>query len=116
MKRWYPFILIVGLVIFFSLQLFWGGQADYTPVTADPSIIYIEACLECHGDGQQPANIWSPDLSNEILLESEVRQIVHAGNWRMPAFPMIPDSILDSLTDYVVNKRFVVISDKETKL
>ena len=115
MKRWYPFILIVGLVIFFSLQLFLGGQEDYTPVTSDPSIIYVEACLECHGDGQQPANLWSPDLSNEILLESEVRQIVHAGNWRMPAFPMIPDSILDSLARFVTEKRFEINSDRETK-
>ena len=116
MKRWYPFILIVCLVIFFSLQLFLGGQEDYTPAASDPSIIYIEACLECHGDGQQPANLWSPDLSNEILLESEVRQIVLEGSWRMPAFPMIPDSILDSLTRYVVDKRFILNSGKETKL
>ena len=115
MKRWYPFILIIFLVLFFSLLLILGGEDDYKPVTSDPAIIYIEACLECHGDGRQPANLWSPDLSNEILLESEVRQIVHAGNWRMPAFPMIADSVLDSLTVYVANKRFILTNDKETE-
>ncbi len=72
------------------------------PATTDPGIIYQEACFECHGDAQQPANLWSPDLTQEILNASEVRQIIRHGNWRMPAFPLIPDSTLDSLVVYVV--------------
>ena len=107
MKRWIPFIFFICLALILASQLFFSGQSQYIPDNSDPGIIYKEACLECHGNGRQAANLWSPDLSDEILPESEIRQIVREGSWRMPAFPLIPDLLLDSLATYVAEKGFV---------
>ncbi len=107
MKKWIPFasILLVALVLVINLIL--GGNEKYRPTTSDPEVVYKEACLECHGNGDQAANLWSPDLTASLLTVPEVRQIVSEGNWRMPAFPFIPDSILDSLSVFVADKKFV---------
>ena len=102
MKKWIPFVLILGLALLLSFNLLFFGQKDYIPASSDPSVIYREACRDCHGDSSQPADLWSPELKNEVFLFSEVRQIVREGSWRMPAFPLIPDSTLDSLVYYVV--------------
>jgi mono/diheme cytochrome c family protein len=106
MKRWLPFIALIILAIFSTVFVITGGESDYLPESDDPGIIYQEVCVGCHGTGKSAGNIWSPDLAGEIVTESDVKKIVREGTWRMPAFPSIPDSILDSLAVYVAKKRF----------
>jgi mono/diheme cytochrome c family protein len=107
MRRWFPFIALVVLAVVSTVFLLTGGVSEYRPVRADAKIIYREACAECHGTSKSTGNLWSPELADEILTVNEVKIIVREGTWRMPAFPMIADSVLDSLAVYVAEKRFV---------
>ena len=107
MRRWLPFIALLVLAVVSTVFLLTGGVSEYRPAGADAEIIYREACAECHGTSESAGNLWSPALADEILTVNEVKIIVHEGTWRMPAFPMIADSALDSLTVYVAEKRFV---------
>jgi mono/diheme cytochrome c family protein len=92
------------LVIF----LLYTGQTDkYVPETSDPSRIYKEACVGCHGEQGKGEGILYPDLSKESLSEEGVINIVRNGEFFMPSFPYIPDSTLINLADYVSGKKFL---------
>jgi mono/diheme cytochrome c family protein len=106
MKKWLPFAGLIILAIISTISMIISGDSDYIPQTADPAVIYEQACAECHGTGETPGNFWSPALSGEILTKKEVREIVRNGTWRMPAFPLVPDSLLDTLALYVSENRF----------
>jgi mono/diheme cytochrome c family protein len=114
-KRWLPFGFIIGLILFLSVNLFLQGNSQYRPTTADPAAIYQEACLGCHGNGQRPANLWSPELHNKKLFIADIKHIIRNGTWRMPAFPLIPDSTIDSLARFVADRQFVIPNSKESR-
>ena len=107
MKRWYPFIILI-IAIFFLVNflLFTGQDDDYIPEISDPSFVYQQACVRCHGERGEGEGLLYPDLSQETLAEEEVFNIVRNGEFFMPAFPNIPDSTLNNLAEYVVNKEF----------
>ena len=99
--------MIILLALISSIYLIFGGQRNYQPSSDDPELIYREACLECHGSGRQPANFWTPALTEKTITSTEVKEIVARGTWRMPAFPAITGQVLDSLARYVKEKQFL---------
>lgn len=107
MKRWLPFILLIMFALTATIFLITSGQETYTPVSSNPAVIYREACMECHGSGQTEANLWSPALSQEDHTRQGVKEIVSQGTWRMPSFPNITDAALDSLANYVAERRYL---------
>jgi mono/diheme cytochrome c family protein len=107
MKRWLPFIiLIVVIFLLVNYLLFTGQKAEYTPESSDPSIVYKEACLRCHGERGEGGGLLYPDLLIENIDEEEILDIVRNGKLFMPSFPHIPDSTLSKLATYVSDKRF----------
>ena len=107
MKRWIPFIILILIAVLSTISLITGGRESYTPVSNEPALIYREACMECHGSGKNKANLWSPSLAEENHSGQEVKKIVSQGTWRMPAFPNITQTALDSLANYVAERRFL---------
>ena len=108
MRRWYPFIiLVIAIFILVNYLIFTGQDDDYIPKTSNPSIVYQQACVRCHGERGEGEGMLYPDLSDEVLVEDEVFRIVRKGDFLMPAFPNIPDSTLNKLAEYVVNKKFI---------
>ena len=107
MKRLLPFILIILTVfILVNFLLFTGQINEYRPETSDPSLVYKEACMECHGGNGEGNGLLYPDLSQELLSEEAVYNIVRNGKLFMPSFPQIPESTLNKLALYVSNKKF----------
>ena len=107
MKKWIPFILILLVAVSSTFFLFVGGEVNYVPQTSDPEIIYKEACTGCHGLGEINPEFLTPNLGEEELLSTGVKNIVKNGTWRMPSFPAISDTVLDALAEYVANKKFL---------
>ena len=103
MKKWIPFTVLLVIAILIIFYLIGDGESDYTPKSSDPALVYSEACNGCHG----PEDRSGPDLAEKTLTEFKVKNIVRNGSGRMPAFPLIPDSTLDSLAIYVAGKRFI---------
>jgi hypothetical protein len=109
MKKWMPFIiLIVAIFILVNYLLFTGQDDTYVPKTSDPSIVYQEACAECHGEKGTGKGFLYPDLVHEYLEEEAIIHIVRNGDFFMPSFPHIPDSTLKKLSSYVAQKEFRV--------
>jgi mono/diheme cytochrome c family protein len=106
MRRWYPFlILIIAIFMLVNFLIFTGQDDEYIPETSDPSVVYQQACVRCHGERGEGDGMFYPDLSDEVLFEDEVFRVIRNGDFLMPAFPNIPDSTLHNLVEYVVKKR-----------
>jgi len=100
MKRWFPFLILIALVIILSIYMFLVDQKDfYIPGSSVPDIVYQEACARCHGKNGEGSAILYPGLSGNRDNPAEVRNIVRNGASFMPAFPNIPDSILTGLAE-----------------
>ena len=107
MKRWVPFVILIMFVIIFAYFLLFTGQSsEYLPKTSDPSIVFKEACVGCHGEQGEGTGLIYPDLTKEMLSEVGVMKIVKKGDLFMPSFPFIPDSTLKKLASYVAEKKF----------
>jgi len=96
-------IAVFALVNFLLLT---GQDNDYIPLTSDPAIVYQEVCQECHGKGGKGEGLLYPDISGSNASEREVFELVRNGALLMPAFPNIPDSTLEKLAGYVVEKKY----------
>jgi len=91
------------LVIFL---LYTGQSEDYLPNSSDPSIVYKEACVRCHGEQGEGEGFLYPDLSLEDIDEEKVFYIVRNGELFMPSFPHIPDSTLSKLATFMSEKKY----------
>lgn len=108
MKRWVPFVLLILIILVLVIFLLFTDQSNkYNPTTSDPSVVYREACVECHGERGEGNGLLYPDLTSELLREEEVINIVRNGELFMPSFPNISDSVLKNLAVYVVEKNFM---------
>lgn len=96
-------LAVFVLVIFLMLS---GRSNNYRPETSDPALVYKEACITCHGAKGEGNGFLYPDLSEDILSEKGVFDIVRKGGLFMPSFPGIADSTLTKLAIYISNKGF----------
>jgi len=107
MKRWAPFVILILIIFVLVIFLLYTGQTDeYVPLSSDPSLVYKEACVGCHGEQGEGESFLYPDLSKELISEEEVMAIVRNGKLLMPSFPHIQDSTLINLATYISGKMF----------
>ena len=107
MKKWLPFILIILAVFILVIFLILSGRSNnYRPATSNPALVYKEACMTCHGERGEGNGFLYPDLSEDILNEKGVFDIVRKGGLFMPSFPAIADSTLTKLAIYISDKGF----------
>jgi cytochrome c553 len=107
MRKWVPFVfLILILFILVEFLLSTGRTNEYLPQSSDPSLVFKQACAECHGEQGEGNGMLYPDLTKEMLSERGVKNIVRNGDLFMPAFPNIPDRTLQKLAAYVAEKKF----------
>ncbi len=107
LRRWIPFSLFLILIIVFSSYFLLSAKAsNYQPVTDDPAVIYYEACSHCHGKNGQSENLLYPDLAEEKMSVSKVKELVTNGEFMMPAFKNIKGDTLQKLAEYVAEKQF----------
>lgn len=106
MKKWIPFIaiLLIAGIALFDLLLF--SENLYQPTTADPQIIYYEACASCHGDNGKGDDFLYPSLINESLSVLEIETIIVEGTWRMPHFRNIKNDTLSALVTFIHQQNF----------
>jgi hypothetical protein len=108
MKRWLPFIIIIIFIfVLVNFLLFTGQANEYIPHSSDASVVYKEACVECHGERGNGNGLLYPDLTRVLLREEGIANIVRNGELFMPSFPHIPDSTLKKLAVYVADKKFM---------
>ena len=107
MIKWFPFILLVLLIIILSFFLIFSEyRDDYEPTTTDSAQIYNEACARCHGEDGKGSGLLYPDLVEESFSDEDVIRILKTGKLFMPAFPQIPDSVLKNLANYMTGRKF----------
>ena len=107
MKRWIPFITIFGIAGVSAIYfLIFFHASDYIPNTDDVSIIFREACAECHGIRGEVTGIIYPSLNDLSINERKIRNVIRYGAFLMPAFPNINDSTLVRLSQYIAEKSF----------
>jgi len=108
MKKWFPFISMVVIALAATVYLVLkGGDNLYIPHTDDPSVIYKEACVDCHGaDGQGDGLLYPAFDYSELDLKLIKDKIAH-GDWRMPAFRHIHTDTLDVLARFILDKKYL---------
>ena len=108
MKRWLPFILLILTAIFFSVYFFLFDRINlYKPQTSNPAVIYREACADCHGAKGEGSGLFYPELQGIALTAKEIKQFVRNGALLMPSFPNIPDSVLQKLSEYISDEKYL---------
>lgn len=107
LRKWLPFLIILVIIAFSTIYLIFGQQRSaYFPKTDDPAVIYGEACSGCHGKNGEGEGLIYPALDEEEFTAKEVRQKITEGALFMPAFTHIHKDTLDSLVNYVSEKKF----------
>jgi len=105
MRRWLPFILLIGIALFVTVRFFVYGRTDYyRPHTSDPELIYSQACSGCHGEKGEGSGLLYPDLLDPTLSRQDVIEAVRDGKMMMPSFPMIQDTSLSKLARFLTKE------------
>ncbi len=102
-KRWLPFIVLVSAALVFSAYLLISeGDSSYRPMTSDPKRIYIEACVQCHGNRGQGTGLLYPAFEPETMTLRSTKQAIRDGAFLMPAFKHIKGDTLHQLAEHVL--------------
>jgi len=107
MKRWLPFIVLIGGAIGFSLyMLLFEDVNPYMPASNDPLVVYREACAHCHGEKGEGTGLLYPALNSEELTPDRVRKSLQEGSFLMPSFPNIKGALLDSMAQVIMRASY----------
>jgi mono/diheme cytochrome c family protein len=105
-KKWFPFFLLVFVIVISSLYLLFSSRpSDYEPRTDDPLQIYREACAHCHGDEGQGTGLLYPAFKTNLEKE-EINKAITEGSFLMPAFPNIKGDTLQVLIRFIENEAY----------
>jgi len=107
MKKWVPFIILVSIAIITFVNLVFLTEAPYEPQTADPEIIYYEACSDCHGENGQGSGVLYPAFDNAFSSRVEIEKNIKNGGWLMPKFKHINGDTLKKLVNYIYEKKYL---------
>lgn len=107
LKRWFPFIFMIGIALISFLYLVLFPEEKYKPHTDDPDLIYYQACSECHGDYGQGRGVLNPALNKTNYSKKDIEDYIVAGSWRMPKFKYIHGDTLKKLVNYIHAKGFL---------
>lgn len=106
-RRWLPFGIIVVIIFVMFLFTLTTRNSIYVPDTADPVVIYKDACASCHGSMGEGTELFYPALNLEKINKSEVENIIKNGSFMMPAFTLIRTDTLQRLVNFIMEKKFI---------
>jgi len=108
LKKWLPFFLMLGVALLSSVYLILsGGDNMYIPKTRDASVIYKEACVDCHGSKGEGDGLLYPAFDYSELNLQIIKDKITNGDWRMPKFKYIKNDTLEILARFIMEKKYL---------
>lgn len=96
-------ILVSGLIL-----LLFACSRAYTPTSdANGEKIFQEACAECHKADNKDTPGMVFRLNQQTANLAYITEKVHSGSKLMPGFPNIPETKMQTLTDYVLKHSLI---------
>ncbi len=93
-----------GLYYVNANDLAWTGQMAPSTGGQSGRALYLQHCASCHRDDRQGSPPEIPSLTGLATrhTESEIAATVRRGAGRMPAFPALPQTAVNALTQFVL--------------